>query len=88
MNWKWPAQHVGWKALWDRYKYILLVILAGVLLLLLPGGQTEPTQHTAAQQPEGQFDLERMEKKLEHALAQIQGAGEVTVVLKIGRAHV
>lgn len=78
-----PVEIPGWKALWERYKYILLVVLAGVFLLLLPDGQGEGTIHTQEPQQEEQFDLEQMEKKLERVLGQVQGAGEVTVMLTL-----
>lgn len=83
MQWSWTAEAAPWKDIWGRYKYVLLVILVGVFLLLLPDGQTETKQSSAACQREGVFDLEAMEDKMEHALGQIQGAGEVTVVLTL-----
>lgn len=60
----------------DKYKYVLLVAVVGVILLLWPTG----TKKTAA----GQATLpqrDALELKLEDALARIQGVGEVTVVL-------
>ena len=83
MKWNIPVEIPEWKALWDRYKYILLVVLAGVLLLLLPDGQREKTRDTESVQQEEAFDLEQMEKKLERVLGQVQGAGEVTVMLTL-----
>ena len=83
MQWSWPADGAPWKELWGRYKYVLLVILVGVFLLLLPDGQTGTERSSAVCQRETAFDLEAMEGKLEHALGQIQGAGEVTVVLTL-----
>lgn len=83
MKWNLPVEIPGWKELWERYKYILLVVLVGVFLLLLPDAQGESTGHTQASQQEEQFDLDRMEKKLEQVLGQVQGAGEVTVMLTL-----
>ena len=83
MQWTWPAETAGWKAILGRYKYILLIILAGVFLLLLPNGQEEKEQGGMACQQQKDFDLEGMEEKLERALSQIQGAGETTVVLTL-----
>lgn len=83
MKWTWRTENAGWKANWDRYKYILLVILTGVLLLLPSGHSEKKSQITARQQEEELFDLEGMEKKLERALSQIQGAGAVSVVLTL-----
>ena len=71
-----------WKELWQQYKYILLVVLAGVVLLLIPTGGTD-SREDAPRQPDSSFDLEAMERKLERALSRISGAGEVTVVLTL-----
>ena len=69
----------------DTYKYVLLVVLVGILLLVLPGQKTEPRAGTAqlTQQETSGFDLEKMERKLSAALSQVEGAGEVTVVLTV-----
>lgn len=68
----------------QKYKYVLLVILAGVLLLLLPGPKS--AGQAAAQTPGEtyeRFDLEKMEEKVSSALSQIDGAGKVAVVLTL-----
>jgi len=72
-----------WKAL-EKYKYVLLVVLVGVLLLLWPTGD-ETAQETAVQPAvqEDLFRLGEMEDRLEKALSQVEGAGEVTVVLTL-----
>lgn len=69
----------------DTYKYVLLVVLVGILLLVLPGQKTEPRAGPAqlTQQETSGFDLEKMERKLSAALSQVEGAGEVTVVLTV-----
>ena len=83
MKWKRPELPAQWRRIWERYRYVLLVILAGVVLLLLPeGGETAPEQNANAVHT-GEFDVEEMERKLEHALSRISGAGEVTVVLTL-----
>lgn len=74
----------GKKAL-GRYKYVLLVMLAGALLLLWPASkQTESgqEQETAAAAEED-FSVQALEEKLEEALAEIDGAGQVRVVLTV-----
>ena len=83
MKGKWPMEAGWWKGVWSRYKYALLVIAAGALLLLLPEGQTGQETAPAAQDTPAAFDVEEMEEKLERALSQIEGAGEVTVVLTL-----
>ena len=74
----WPR----WKELWQRYKYILTVVLVGAILLLLPAG--ERSGRDAAEDTfDSGFDLRETEQKLERALAQVSGAGRVTVVLTL-----
>lgn len=66
-----------------RYRYVALILAAGVVLLLLPDGKE--TRQTA-QQPQGvdtAGQVEQLERKLEAALSKIDGAGEVDVVLTV-----
>lgn len=71
--------------LFGKYKYVFLVILAGVILLLLPSGTAKtanpPPVQTGADAES--FSVEAMERKLEDALSQVDGAGKVTVVLTV-----
>ena len=73
--------------LFQKYKYVLLVIAAGIVLLLLPlGGEENPTLGgTESQNGNGEetFRVEEMERRLEEALSRVDGAGEVTVVLTV-----
>lgn len=71
------------------YKYVILVLAAGLVLLLLPpiwgaedgADETEETQTQLKQDPD--FSTTELETRLEEALAQIQGVGEVEVVLTL-----
>lgn len=68
-----------------KYRYVLLVILAGVVLLLLPTGgkeQESGTAETAAVSAQA-LDTGALEEKLERALSRVRGAGEVDVVLSV-----
>ena len=69
--------------LFQRYKFVLLVMLAGVVLLLLPGGGGGEETAAPESSAEAAFDLEAMEQKLAQALSEIDGAGEVHVVLTV-----
>lgn len=86
MSWKWPEPLLKWKGALGKYQAVLLVIAAGILLLLLPtageAGQ-EKTQQAVQSAAEPAFDLEAFEERLESTLSQIQGAGEVRVVLTL-----
>lgn len=70
-----------------KYKYVLLVALVGVLLLLWPGQSpaAELTETSAAPERSGEdlFQLRTLEQRLETALSQVEGAGEVSVVLTL-----
>ena len=69
-----PKQRIN--ALFGKYKYPILVVLVGLGLMLLPSeqGPTEPVEPPRA--------VERsLEEKLEALLGQIEGAGQVSVLL-------
>ena len=69
----------------EKYKFVLLVLLAGLLLLLLPipsgGGKTAHAGE--AEQAATAFSVDELEEKLEATLSRIDGAGEVTVALTL-----
>ena len=62
------------RSLFDRYKFVLVVILAGVVLLLLPsfggekrgGGAVESSQESGSDP----FQVEELERKLVEGLGQ------------------
>lgn len=69
-----------------RYRAVLLVLLAGVLLLASGGRteQTKPAQTAAAAATDGDgFELAAFEQSLEQKLAQIDGAGRVSLLLSL-----
>lgn len=66
-------------------KYMLLVLLCGLVLILLPSrsdGDTE-AQAEPGRPQETVFMLEEEEKKLEDMLSKIDGAGKVQVMLTL-----
>lgn len=68
----------------ERYKFVLLVLLAGVILLLWPAGEpSDQSGGETAQTQEVDYNVEELEKKLSHALSQVEGAGTVEVVLSV-----
>lgn len=74
------------KELLGRYKYILLVIFVGVLLLLWPFGTDSPAENdhsVATGITEEAFSVSEQEDRLARILSEIDGAGEVTVMLTV-----
>ncbi|MCD8375638.1 MAG: stage III sporulation protein AG [Oscillospiraceae bacterium] len=65
-----------------RFKYVLLVAVAGLILLLLPTSETEEQEQAVAGEEED-FSVEALEEKLSAVLSQVEGAGEVTVMLTV-----
>lgn len=69
----------------QKYKYVLLLLLVGVILLLWPTGKAVETGETPAPEADW-FRTAELEERLEAALSQIEGAGKVTVVLTLREA--
>ena len=78
-----PKQRIN--ALWVKYKYPILVVLVGLGLMLLPG-KSEPEP----QEPAETVQIPDLEARLAAILAQIDGAGQVRVLLteETGRENV
>lgn len=83
MKISWPKGMERWKAVLDRYRYALLVIAVGVLLLLLPTGESRPPAEEERADGEVFFQLEELEEKLARTLSGIHGAGETEVMLTL-----
>jgi stage III sporulation protein AG len=72
----------SWAKKLRAYQYVLLVIAAGALLLLWPEqAQTDTVEETVSE--EESFSVESLERELESALSQIDGAGSVSVMLTV-----
>ncbi len=63
----------------DKYKYVLIVCLAGLFLAAFPYGGSAPQE--APESRDAMPDLKETEGKLEDILSQINGVGRVKVVL-------
>ena len=68
----------------EKNKFVFLVLLIGVVIILWPFGGA-PTEAAAPEQTERHlaFSLAEKEDRLARALSQIEGAGEVTVMLSL-----
>ncbi len=63
----------------EKYKFAILILALGLLLMALPG-RTEPAATVQETQPEPERDVA---KELSQILSQIQGAGKVEVLLTL-----
>lgn len=61
---------------WERYKYAALAAVLGITLLALPSGKAAPETKTAPV-------LTALEEEMEEILAEIQGVGQVKVLLSV-----
>ena len=73
-----------------KYKYALIVLLVGILLLYAGGGARDrPEQEQSV--PDGTeqaaFDLAAFEDELESKLAQIAGVGRVELIHSVDSEH-
>ena len=75
---------VRWSELWKKYKFILLVVLVGVILMLLPvSSAAEKTAESDLQMPQETFDLEAVQKRMEDILGKIDGVGKLQLMLTL-----
>ncbi|MCC8122049.1 MAG: stage III sporulation protein AG [Oscillospiraceae bacterium] len=71
-------------AMLGKYKFVLLIILVGIVLLALPSGEKQAAEKSTAAVGESiSFDVDEMEQKLSEALSKIEGAGETRVLLTL-----
>ena len=72
----------GVRKLWDRYKYVVLVMVIGIGLLIWPTGTEEKGEQTQLQAET--FASERdLEKDMEAILGVMSGVGQVKVLLTV-----
>ena len=70
-----------WLALIGSYKYVLIVVAAGILCLAWPSrSPTEPEQQAAGA---SSMDLEAIQTEMEEILGAIQGVGELRLMLTV-----
>lgn len=83
----WEAWKKKGRELFQKYKYVLLILLAGVVMLLWPAGKkappTEASSPAAASAPQEDFSVSALEDQMAATLSKIRGAGEVTVMLTV-----
>ncbi len=79
MDWLgWGKKAVGWMG---KYRYVLLILAVGVVLMLIPGYQKEEEQ--PPEQISEQSKQIDISQQLVSILSQIDGVGEVRVMLTV-----
>lgn len=71
------------KAIMDtlkKYKFVALILLVGLVLMLLPSGESDDTIESERSVT---YSLEETERRLESLLKNVQGVGQVTVMLTL-----
>lgn len=68
--------------LWNRYKYAVLVVAVGIVLMLLPSAKGGQSQEETVQEVTRQTES-NLAEELEQILSRIDGAGEVKVLLSV-----
>ena len=78
MDWLTRSEKVR---LWIKeYRYVILVLIIGILLMMLPQGKTEEKKDDNVLIPETEA-VETLQEQLEQLLSLVQGAGKVRVLL-------
>ena len=73
----------GVQRIWERYKWAVLVILAGVVALLWPSGGTKETSTAQSTAVAALGDPEALQEEMEEILSHISGVGEVRLLLTV-----
>ena len=64
-----------------KYRYVLLILLVGIVLMCLPGGEEPEQERVSPEQTDGMSAPPDPEVRLRQILRQIEGAGKVEVLL-------
>lgn len=64
-----------------KYRYVLLILLVGIVLMCLPGGEEPEQERVSPEQTDGMSATPDPEERLRQILSQIEGAGKVEVLL-------
>lgn len=79
------SQLRGWIAFLGQYRYVLLMIVVGLVLMLLPTSSEEESPLSMAEPAETATveAVEVLEERLSAVLSQVTGAGETQVILTL-----
>lgn len=77
------AKTKGVRTLWDRYKYVLLIVLIGIGLLIWPSGKEDAQTKTERINTDRQEDVRQIQQEMQEILTNISGVGQVQVMLTV-----
>ena len=66
---------------WKRYKFVAMILFAGLVLMMLPSGND--SGRTEQEKQEESYSLAQTEHRLEEILKNMQGVGQVDVMLTL-----
>lgn len=68
-----------------KYKYVWIVLIAGMILMLIPA---QPAEKVVIQEQAERLEMESdLEKRLEEMLCALHGAGQVKVMLSVSQGE-
>ena len=78
---KLPLNREKWELLWKKYRWITVIILAGLLLMLIPSAADEADKEPLPERET--FSLSETEHRMEEILSRIEGAGKLQLMLTL-----
>lgn len=69
----------------NKYKYAILIIVIGIVLMMLPGKKAEDNTLSGAETKSP--EIKSMESRIEDILKTVRGAGEVNVLLTVAEGE-
>lgn len=66
----------------EKYKYVLLVLAAGIALMIIPWPRTAADK-TSSETPQESFSLTQVQREMEDLLCHIEGVGQIKVMLTL-----
>lgn len=75
----------GVQKLWERYKFVILIILIGAGLLLWPSGRRTAVEYGRSEpvSPSETEQMKTLQSEMEQILCKISGVGQVQVLLTL-----
>ena len=73
----------GVQKAWDKYKFVVLVVLAGVVLLLWPSGKTQAPAAGSGTKEARPIQTDTVQQEMEEILSKISGAGQLRLMLTV-----